>query len=409
VRAEAELTIRKQAVSANRLWMILIGILLAGANMRAAISSVGPLIGFIRDDTGLSNGAMGWMTTIPLIGFAVLSPFAPAIARRFGTERTIAASLLLMTAGIAARGFASVPMLFLGTAAVGVAIAVCNVLLPSIVKKHFENRAGLMTGLYSMTMTLFAAFAASVSVPLAEGAGWGWRQALLVWAALSLTGLLLWIPLARRSGSSRPSAGPKASAAPPADAPAKLWRSGLAWQITVFMGFQSFNFYVCVAWLPDVLIGKGWSPESAGFMLSLMQLSGIPFNFLVPTLAEKLKDQRLVAVAGAAISLIGYAGLLSDSSAWLTVSVVLMGIGQAVCISLALMFIAVRARNATQSAALSGMAQSVGYALAALGPICMGMLHDGLGSWNWPIFVMIGSATIMIFAGFGAGRKRFVA
>lgn len=405
----SQLTAARQSESANRLWWVLIGILLAGANMRAAISSVGPLIGFIRDETGLTSGAMGWMTTIPLIGFALLSPFAPAIARTIGTERTIAASMLILTAGIAVRTADSVAMLFLGTAAVGVAIAVCNVLLPSIVKKHYENRAGLMTGVYSMTMTLFAAFASSVSVPMADGWGFGWRNALLVWGVLSLAGLLLWLPLAR---SGERGSGPSAANIGAKDVHGTgpmPWRSGLAWQITVFMGFQSFNFYVCVAWVPDILIGKGWTPENAGFMLSLMQLSGIPLNFLVPTIADKLKDQRLFAAAGAAISLIGYTGLLTNVAATLTASIVLIGLGQAVSISLALMFIAVRARNAAQSAALSGMVQSIGYALAALGPICMGILHDRLSSWSWPIFVMIAASAIMIAAGYGAGRRKYVA
>jgi len=403
-----ELSIERSSGTASGLTWILIGILLAGANMRAAIASVGPLIGFIRDETGLSNGAMGWMTTIPLIGFALLSPFTPAIARKFGTERTLVASLLLMTVGIVSRVADSVPMLFIGTAGVGVAIAVCNVLLPSIVKKNFGNRVGLMTGLYSMTMTLFAAFAASVSVPLAQDAGWGWRNSLLVWAAMSLVGLMVWLPLALRSGSRGSAANAGTGPQSGAGQDSGVWKSGLAWQITLFMGFQSFNFYVCVAWLPDILLSKGWSPENAGFMLSLMQLSGIPFNFLIPTVAEKLKDQRLVAVAGALISLVGYAGLLSNHSAALTASIVLIGVGQGMSISLALMFIAVRARNATQAASLSGMVQSVGYALAALGPICLGMLHDAFSSWTGPIVAMMGAAVIMIFAGLGSGRNRYV-
>lgn len=190
----------EQPVPSNKtLVMLLLGIVLVGANMRAAIASVGPLIGFIRDDTGLSNGAVGWLTTIPLIGFAVLSPFAPSLARRYGTERTLVATLALMTIGIGLRAFDSVPLLFVGTAGVGIGIAVCNVLLPSIVKQNFINRVGFMTGLYSMTMSIFASIAAGISVPLSQGAGWGWRNTLLVWAALSLLGLLIWLPMARSS------------------------------------------------------------------------------------------------------------------------------------------------------------------------------------------------------------------
>ncbi|TVX96893.1 CynX/NimT family MFS transporter [Cohnella terricola] len=398
-----DLTVERQTASTGKLLFLLLGILLAGANMRAAIASVGPLTGFIREDFGLSNGAMGWMTTIPLIGFALLSPFAPSIARRFGIERTLIASLLVMTIGIAVRVMSSVPMLFIGTAAVGVAIAICNVLLPSIVKKNFANRVGMMTGLYSMTMTIFASIAASVSVPLAQGAGWGWRNALLVWAGMSLVGFMAWLPMARFGKVGAKSV---VSAAPGQQS--NVWKSGLAWKITFFMGFQSFNFYVCVAWLPDILISKGWSSESAGYMLSLMQLSGIPFNFLIPTIAERMKDQKLVAVGGATVSLIGYAGLFTNSTATLTASIVLIGMGQGVCISLALMFIAMRAKNATQAASLSGMVQSMGYTLAALGPICLGILHDAVGSWTWPIAALMCSAGTMIFSGYGSGRNRHV-
>lgn len=400
---KSQLNIEQSIPTNKALILLLLGILLAGANMRAAITSVGPLIDFIRDDTGLTNAAIGWMTTIPLIGFAVLSPFAPAIARGIGTERTLALSLLIITIGIGLRAVHSVPLLFIGTGLVGIAIAVSNVLLPSIVKKNFMNRIGLMTGLYSMTMTIFASIAAAISVPLAQGAGWGWRNALLVWAAISLIGFFVWLPLVR-SGRAQAA---RINAAG-AERGKNVWTSGLAWKITLFMGFQSFNYYVSVAWLPDILLSKGWSAENAGYMLSLMQLTGIPFNFLIPTIAERLKDQRSAAIAGALISLAGYAGLLSTHSSVLTISIVLMGIGQGICISLALMFIALRAKNATQAAALSGMAQSMGYALAALGPICMGLLHDAVSTWIWPIAALMVSSLVMILSGIGAGRNRYI-
>lgn len=395
----------EQPVPSNKtLVMLLLGIVLVGANMRAAIASVGPLIGFIRDDTGLSNGAVGWLTTIPLIGFAVLSPFAPSLARRYGTERTLVATLALMTIGIGLRAFDSVPLLFVGTAGVGIGIAVCNVLLPSIVKQNFINRVGFMTGLYSMTMSIFASIAAGISVPLSQGAGWGWRNTLLVWAALSLLGLLIWLPMAR-SSQARGGGGAKRTGSGKS---ANVWKSGLAWQVTFYMGFQSFNYYVSVAWLPEILLSHGWSPVNAGWMLSVMQLTGIPFNFLVPAMAERLKDQRLVAAAGALIGMAGYAGLLIDNAAIATVAVILMGIGQSICISLALTFIALRARNATQAAALSGMSQSMGYALAALGPICLGALHDVTAAWTWPVIALLGTSSIMVAAGLGAGRNRYI-
>lgn len=394
----------EQPVPSNKtLILLLLGLLLAGANLRTAIASVGPLIGFIRDDTGLSNGAIGWITTIPLIAFALLSPFAPSIARTVGTERTLVASLLVLTLGIGIRAIDSVPLLFIGTAGIGIAIAICNVLLPSIIKQKFVNRIGFMTGLYSMTMSIFASIAAGVSVPLAEGVGWGWRNSLLVWGALSLLGMLVWLPLIR---SGAPRAGGKHHAK--SEKGTNVWTSGLAWKITIFMGLQSLNYYVSVAWLPDILLSKGWSPINAGWMLSVMQLVSIPITFLIPTAAERMKDQRLAAASGAIISFVGYAGLLFGHPAIVTAAVVLMGIGQGICISLALMFIALRAKSAVQAATLSGMSQSMGYTLAALGPICLGMLHDVTASWTWPIAALLVSSFVILLAGIGAGRNRHV-
>ncbi len=399
-----DLTHRGAAASSRTALILLIAsVLLAAANMRAAITSIGPLTGAIRESTGLSTGAMGWLTTIPLIGFALFSPIAPAFARKFGIERTLVVTLLIMTAGIVIRTVDSTPMLFLGTAGVGVSIAICNVLLPSIVKKNFPNSIGLMTGLYSMTMGLVASIAAAVSVPLAQGAGLGWRYALLVWAAVSMLGFFAWLHQAR-SAKARISAG----SAELRQRRSNVWASGLAWKITLFMGLQSFNFYVAVAWLPDMLISKGLTPEHAGYMLSLMQITGIPFNLLIPTIAERMKDQRLAAAAAGLVSLAGYLGLFANDALPLTAAVILMGIGQGASISLALMFFALRTRHATDAAALSGMAQSMGYALAALGPIGLGLLHDATGAWTWPIAVMAAVGSVMTIFAIASGRKRYV-
>ncbi len=391
------------APSRTSLILLISAILLAAANMRAAITSIGPLTGAIREDTGLSTGAMGWLTTIPLLVFALLSPLAPVIARKFGTERTLAASLLLMTFGIAIRTVHAIPLLFIGTAGIGISIAVCNVLLPGIVKKSFPHRIGLMTGLYSMTMGLMASVAAAVSVPLAQGAGVGWRNALLVWAAMSVIGFCAWLVQMQSAKGLE-----NGTATGPRLHHTNVWTSALAWKITLFMGLQSFNFYVAVAWLPDILISKGWAPVQAGYMLSLMQLTGIPFNLLIPAIAERMKDQRLATGAAALLSIAGYVLLLTDHPLTLTVAVVLMGIGQGAMISLVLMFFALRTKHAADAAALSGMAQSIGYALAAAGPIGLGLLHDAAGSWALPIIVMSAVGFVMTFFGIASGRKQYV-
>src|SRR5215213_7088972 len=228
-----------------RSFLLVLGIVLLAANLRPALTGVAPLIGQIRADTGISNGVAGLLTTLPLLAFALLSPFAPRVARRFGMERALLASLLILAAGILLRW--AVAALFLGTAILGAAIAVGNVLLPGLVKREFPEHAGLMTSVYSASLGISAALAAGVSVPLAQLAGIGWRGALAVWALPALLASVAWLPQLGRSD--RP-ADPSARNSPGVR---DLWRSPLAWQVTLFMGLQSLSYYVTLTWLPEIL------------------------------------------------------------------------------------------------------------------------------------------------------------
>src|SRR5215217_9094746 len=233
--------------------IFVVGILLLAANLRPALTGVAPLIGEIRADTGISNGAAGLLTTLPLLAFALLSPVAPRVARRFGLEGVLLASLLVLAAGILLRWVGTVAALFLGTAILGAAIAFGNVLLPGLVKREFPERAGLMTSIYSTSLGISAALAAGVSVPLTKLDGIGWRGALAVWALPALLAGVAWLPQLGRSD--RP-ADPSARNSPGVR---DLWRSPLAWQVTLFMGLQSLSYYVTLTWLPEILQAEGMS------------------------------------------------------------------------------------------------------------------------------------------------------
>jgi CP family cyanate transporter-like MFS transporter len=397
-------TLMKKTLAGKAL--LFIGILLVASNLRASLTSVGPLVGTIRAENGLSGVMAGLLTTLPLIAFAVLSPLAPRLARRFGTESTLFASLAVLTAGILLRSLHSVAALFAGTVLLGLAIAVGNVLLPSIIKRDFSDRVGLMTGLYSAFMGTWAAIASGVSVPLARGVGLGWRGSLAFWAILSAIALLSWWPLLRSRRKTDRGEGESGSREP-ARSKSRLWRSPLAWQVTWFMGLQSLLFYVTIAWYPEILRDRGLSAAAAGWMLSLIQLVSLPANLLVPVLAGRLQDQRGLVAGITVLYLAGYGGLLSGGTA-LVLWTVLIGIAQGASISLALTFFALRARDARQSAELSGMAQSVGYLLAAGGPVLFGLLHDRTHAWTVPLFTLIGASLLFFASGLGAGRNRYV-
>lgn len=384
------------------LWLLILGIILVASNLRAPLTSVGPLIGVIRDDTGISNALAGMLTTFPLLAFALLSPFAPKIARRIGMEVTLLVSLLVLTAGILLRSVPAVGALFLGTALLGMAIAIGNVLLPSIIKQEFPKKMGLMTGVYSASMNLWAAIASGISIPLAQGLGFGWRGSLVLWAILSLVSLLVWLPQLRfRHQRSIATQGTVAPAV-------NLWRSRIAWQVTMFMGLQSLCFYVIIAWLPEILHQQGISHSSAGWMLSLMQFVSLPATFIMPVLAGRSSNQRMLVGITSALLFIGYIGLLSGSTLFMPVWIILIGIATGSCFSLAVMFFALRTRSVHEAAELSGMAQSIGYLLAAIGPTLFGFIHDMTHGWNIPLIMLSVVAVLLFIFGFGAASSGYV-
>jgi MFS transporter, CP family, cyanate transporter len=382
--------------------LLAVGIVLLAANLRSALTSVAPLIGQIRTDTGISNGVAGLLTTLPLLAFGVLSPVAPRLARRFGMERMLLASLLLLAAGIVVRSAGTVAVLFLGTAIVGAAIVVGNVLLPALVKREFPERVGLMTSVYLTALGMTGALAAGVSVPVAQLTGMGWRSSLALWALPAFLAAVAWVPQLRRSDQ------PENASAQTSQRVSDLWRSALAWQVTLFMGLQSLAYYVTLTWLPEILQSAGMGAARAGWMLGLSQAVAIVTMFLAPMIAERRPSQRGVVVVAVGTSGVGALGLLVAGSTTSALWVVLLGLGQGASFSLALTFFALRAPDPGHAAALSGMAQSVGYLLAAGGPFLFGVLRDVTGAWKVPLVLLLTITICLLVAGLGAARDAHV-
>lgn len=380
-------------------WLFLAAFIIAAFNLRSAITSVGPLIGWIRADTGMSNTAIGLLTTLPLLAFGVFSIVAPKLGRKLGNETVVFLALVVLTAGILLRSTGYLPALFVGTAMIGLGIAICNVLILAIVKEKYPEKMGVMTGVFTTSMSLMAALASGVSIPFAETIGLGWQKALAVWALLSGAGMLVWLPQLR--------ARQKPRTLPVFETNSSLFRSPLAWQVTIFMGFQSAIFYCLIAWLPEILVSRGVDVPTAGWLLTIMQIAGLPATLAVPILAVRLRSQRPIVLAIVTLYLIGFIGLYSGGSvAALTFFNVLLGLGQGAGISLALTLFGLRTTNGVEAANLSGMAQSGGYFLAAIGPIFMGYLFDYFHSWSPAIFLLVGFSLIMIVSGMYAAQDR---
>ncbi|AGT32639.1 transporter [Geobacillus genomosp. 3] len=369
------------------------------ANLRAPITTVGPLVPELQQELHLSHAAAGALTTIPLLAFALLAPAAAAFARRIGMERTLFYSLIVLLAGELIRPLAGSFWLFAGTALIGAAIAVNNVLMPAFVKDVFPKRVGFMTGIYTVTMNVSAAFASGLAVPLADGWGIGWEGALRFWALLALAAIIVWLPQIRRR---------KSAGAPSGSRRSSFWRSWLAWQVTLFMGLQSFFFYCVVTWLPELGQGKGMAADTAGWLLFFFQFAQLPMMFVSPMLAERMKDQRLLIGSSVLLKVAGTLALLAGQGWWLWVGAFLAGLGAGMSFSLAMMLFTLRTRRPLAAAQLSAMAQSVGYLLSAAGPLLFGVLYDTSGHFILSLVLLLAVCAGMMGFGLGAARDKYV-
>lgn len=373
-----------------------VGMVLIAANLRPSLMGVGPLLKQMQADTGLSPSALGWLITMPVIAFGVVSPLAAPLARRFGLERVLLAAMLALAAGIALRSVPGTACLFAGAALLGAAIAVGNVLVPALVRRDFPARIGPMTSLFVTTLAGVAAVGAGLAVPVAQLVGW--RLSLAVWALPAALAAAWWL-LAPGRGAQ-----PAAATAPPPARPGGLWRSPLAWQVSLFMGLQSLAFYVLVAWLPSLLQDAGLSAATAGSYAFLYQVACLSGSLVAPLLAARAREQRWHAFAASALSLLGFVGLAgtAPSVAWVLIG----GLGSGASLALSLAFFSLRTSHPSQTASLSGMAQAVGYSLAALGPVGFGWLHDVSGSWHAPLVAMWVLIALQCLIGLQAGRAR---
>lgn len=395
-------------ISSNRFFrastrgiLLIAGIILIAVNLRPALAGVGPLIGDIRAATGLSNTALGLLTTLPLLAFGAVSAFTPLITRRLGIEATLGAALLLLAIGILLRTAASTALLFGGTLLLGIAIAFGNVLLPSLVKRDFPERTGIMTSIYSSGMGLGAALGAGLSVPFAEQLGLGWRGSLGIWAIPALLALVAWLP--QLKNRTLPSHATSLTMALK-----DLGRSSLAWNVALFMGLQSLTFYVILAWLPEILQSRGFGAGYAGWMLSLTQAVGILGTLMIPVWAARLDDQRKIVWALALLECAGLAGLLFAGTILVPLWVSIMGFILGGTFGLSLLFIVLRTTDAETATELSGMAQSIGYLLAATGPTLFGFLRDLTLSWTIPLFFLVAILFAKLATGLGASKPQRV-
>lgn len=385
--------------------LVVLGIVLTALNLRPAITSLGALLEEVRDGLGMSGSVAGLLTSVPPLCFAVFGVMAPRLARRFGPGAVVCAGMVAITAGLLLRPYVGSTGGFLAASALALmGIAVSNVLMPVIVKRWFPDRVGSMTGLYSMALALGTASAAAVTVPMTEALGGSWQTGLTVWAALAAVAVLPWIPFVRDRGASSTASENHARVAAPQ---LRITRSRTAWALAVYFGLQATGAYITMGWMAQIFRDAGVHAGTAGLLLALTMVMGVPLAFVIPRLATRLPHQGPIVLALGACGLIGYAGLYLAPVAGAWVWALLLGVSNC-SFPLALTMVGMRARTSAGVAQLSGFAQSTGYLISIPGPLLVGVLYQHSGGWGLPIALMAGLMIPQMAVGVLAGRNRTV-
>lgn len=381
--------------------LLLATVLVVAANLRPAITAVGPLIERIGAESGMSAAALGVLGAAPVFTFALVSPFVHVLGQRWGMERAILIALLVLAAGTVVRSAPGVPYsLYAGTVLLAAAIGVINVLVPIIVKRDFPDRVPMMTAAYTASLTAVAAVASGVAVPLADAVGW--QLALASTALLALIAAGLWSTrLTSRHG---PAAAPPEPVSGPAPADRSVWTSRLAWQVTLYFGFQSSIFYFLLTWMASIHTFHGFSERSAGYSVAAYQAVGIIATLVVGRIMQRRQDHRSVAVGLGVAMAAGVLGMITFPAV-MPVWAVTCGLASTATLMLSLTMISLRAGSAKQAAQLSGMAQGLGYIIGGVLPVLAGNLFEVTGSWVPPLLAALVVIVIYTSVGWFSGRN----
>jgi CP family cyanate transporter-like MFS transporter len=380
-------------------WLLVLGIVLAALNLRTAVTSVGPLLDRLAGALGMSSVGTGLLTTLPVLAFATVGAVTPTLARRVGEHRLLLLALVTLGVGLLVRSLVgSAPVFLLSSAVALSGGAVGNVLIPTLIKRHFPARTGIMTTVYTVALAVGTMLAAAATVPIERASG-DWHIALGVWAALAAVAVIPWLALLRSEPERRigqEDAGIR-----------RLVRSKLAWMVAIYFGTQSMIAYIMFGWLATILTDGGYTTGQAGLLLGVFTALSIPVSILVPVIASRFRDQRPVVVGLVACYAIGFAGLwlapISTAAVWVTFVAIGMG-----SFPLALMMLALRTRTPETTAALSAFGQSAGYLIAGAGPLLVGVLHQMTGGWTLPYALMFAVLVVQLLTGLYAGRDRYL-
>ncbi len=385
-----------RSLTAGR-WLVFLGILLMALSARLAVAGVSPILTPMAVDLPFDAASTGILGMLPTAGFALMGFLTPQLLRRIELEPLLLAAILLAVTGQLGRALGTnVTVFLLLSLLTMIGLGLGNIVLPPLVKKYFPDRVGLLTALYVTLFSISTALAPQLAVPIAEGAGW--RVSIGIWSIVGAVAALPWIILLARDRSARRASKSPPARTPPPDGPRiRPWRSRIGWGLALIFAGCSSNTFALFTWLPAVLIDHGMSPGTAGSMLALYAIIGLPTSLIVPLLVARVRRPFPIAISFTAMFAVGYAGLLLAPAISAPFWVIMAGLGQGTY-SFALLMINKRTRTTAGSGALSGFSQGVGYSLACLGPLLFGLLHDLSSSWI-PSFGLLSGWLLALTAG----------
>ena len=372
--------------------IILLGIILLGMILRTPITSVGAIIGPLKNLLEINNTVAGLITTIPLIAFAIFSPFVAKISNKIGLEKTLYLAAIVTSIGLLLRFYINTSVFFVTTFIIGVGLTVGNVLLPGLAKKYFPENLGVMTGFYAVVMNVSASVAAGISYPILSsnigGEKFSTGLAVNIWLIVSILNIVIYAIITKNSKSERiedKKSGGKG-----------YLRSIKMWSVMLSMGLQSALFYCSVSWFAEIMISKGFTPSEAGLLLSISQFAQFPSTFLVPVLAEKIKNKLIIPIfiaLGYVVSLVGMV-YIQGNFALMTIYIVLFALAGGGSFSYVMYLFSAKPKNEEEAADISGLAQAGGYWLAAIFPPLLGYIRDVL-NWDVAIYILIVTASLL--------------
>ena len=377
-------------------------VILLACNMRAPFTGVGALTALIQSDLALNHAAMGMLTTIPMMVFAVVSLTATPLAERIGLGRSLVLALLLVLGGELIRSFTTAAGVFVGTAVLCMGVGLENVLVVSLIKLRFPHNPAPPTSAYSTTMALTSCISIGSGLWLAQTLGLGWRGALAAWGVLAAAALAVWFPL-----SSRPE-NQLARQEGEKGCTLRLLRTPRTWELMVFMGSQSMLFYCLTAWGPTILQAKGFTLEQSAAAATFLQLVSLPITLAAPLLTRRFPVRRMLMLLNSLFLAGVVIYYLGNSLPVCYLGMLLLAQGMGSQFSFCLLFYSLRTRTAAQASALSGLAQCGGYLLAAVGPVLMGWLADSTGSWDLPMVFLIAALLVMWVTSLRSAREGYI-